>query len=289
MRSVFMTGASGYVGRHVAREFIRRGYSVAGLVRSDSAARAVNELGASPVHGELEEPQSYKAAAVAADVIVHAGFSYTDDGEERTDVDRAATEALLKFAADGGKPRSLIYTASVFRYGPVDSGYITELTAKPLDASDWRHEISERVIAGASEKLKTAVVRLGWVFGSDGGTLAEAISPLAGKDVPPAISKNRVPLVHVEDLARIYANISEGAGGIFHGCGGRPITVAELADIATKRNIGIEPRNQGYEEHFASIFEQDTPAISIYKTASSDLVESVAASINAQKKQALAV
>lgn len=279
MRSVFVTGANGYVGRHVAREFIRRGYRVAGLVRSASAAQALTAIGAIPVHGELENPESYEAAAVAADVIIHAGFSYTEGGEERTDVDRAATEALLTFAAQGRKPRSLIYTASVFRYGPGTGEYTTEQSSVPLDPADWRHAISERVLSSASDSLRTAVIRLGWVFGSDGGTLPEAISSLVVKETSPTMASNRIPLIDVEDLARLYVDVSQGEGGIFHGCEGRPITVGELAAIAKDLEIHVEPRSDGAESHFASIFERDIPAISLHRPPSNDLADRVAASI----------
>ena len=277
--SVFITGAGGYVGRHVAGEFLRRGYSVAGLARSDRAAQVVTALGAAPVRGDLEAPETYSAAASHADVIVHAGFAYTEAGEERADVDRTAVAALLAAAAGDGRARTLIYTASVFRYAPGTEDYATERNAVPRDPADWRHAVAEQVLAAATPSLKTAVIRLGWVYGSDGGTLGPAIASLAGQPIPEAIAGNRVPLVDVFDLARLYADVPLGEGGVFHGCGGRPITVAELAAVAASLASDQPPGDPGAEAHFASIFRRDTPAISLHQPADRDLAARVTAAL----------
>ena len=282
--SILITGASGYVGRHVAREFSRQGYKVTGLVRSDRAAQFLMEFGAFPVHGDLGSPETYKAAAANADVIVHAGFSYTEEGEERADIDRRAVDALLNFAAGDGRSRSFIYTGSVFRYGPGAEEFATELNAVPRDPADWRHAVGEQVLAASTSSLKTAVIRLGWVFGSDGGTLGQAIASLAGKPIPEGIASNRVPLVDVFDLARLYVDAARGEGGVFHGCGGRPITVGELAAVATAVKLDPQPADQGAEEHFASIFQSDTPAISIHQPVVGDLAARLAASLRTEEE-----
>jgi uncharacterized protein YbjT (DUF2867 family) len=47
---VFVTGASGYIGRAVVAELVRRGHHVAGLARSEAAAATVRGLGAQAVH-----------------------------------------------------------------------------------------------------------------------------------------------------------------------------------------------------------------------------------------------
>jgi len=281
--SVFITGASGYVGRHVAAEFLRRGYDVAGLVRSDRAAEDLSALGASPVRGDLEAAETYAEAAAEADVIVHAGFSYTAEGEERADVDRASVAALLAAAADG-RARALIYTASVFRYGPGADEQANELTAISRDPADWRHALSEQVRAAATAQLKTAVIRLGWVYGSDGGTLRQAIAALAGRTVPEAIAGNRVPVIDVFDLARLYADVAASEGGVFHGCGGRPVTVGELAAVASALEPG-ERGDEGAEAHFASIFSRDTPAVSLHQPADDHLVARLTAALKAAADQ----
>ncbi|MGX7953228.1 NAD-dependent epimerase/dehydratase family protein [Tsuneonella sp. HG249] len=270
VQSVFVTGASGYVGHHVAREFVSRGYAVSGLARSEVAAKRIADLGVSPVTGDLEHPGTFRAAALAADVIVHAAFSYSDTGEERSDIDAAATAVLLEIAASDRRARHFVYTSSVFRYGSDEGESVSELSAKPLDPGDWRHAVADRVLAAATEKLRTSVIRLGWVYGSQGGTLPEAASALAGKEVPDEIRANRIPLVEVTDLARLYVGVAAGRGGVFHGCHGRPVTVGELADLATELIPNISQIDEAHEEHFASIFGRDTPAISMFSPSELD-------------------
>jgi uncharacterized protein YbjT (DUF2867 family) len=71
-----VTGGSGFLGRFVLGEAVRRGYEVAALARSPAAARAVRALGAQPVCGDLAAPGPAAAAALAqaftaGDVLVN--------------------------------------------------------------------------------------------------------------------------------------------------------------------------------------------------------------------------
>ena len=51
--TLLVTGASGYLGRNIVREFVGRGYTVRGLTRSDASADLVRQLGAEPVRGDI--------------------------------------------------------------------------------------------------------------------------------------------------------------------------------------------------------------------------------------------
>jgi nucleoside-diphosphate-sugar epimerase len=71
-----VTGGSGFLGKFVLRDAVRRGYEVAALARSPAAAAAVRALGARPVHGDLAARGPAAAAALAqafasGDVLVN--------------------------------------------------------------------------------------------------------------------------------------------------------------------------------------------------------------------------
>ncbi len=282
MVNAFVTGASGYVGQNIVKALVARGHKVSGLVRSPSAARSLSDRQAQPVLGDLQDPECYRQAALSADVIIHAGFAYSDDGDELIHVDEMATKALLDFAASDGKPRGLIYTSSLFRYVPSTGEIFDESNSRPRDPSDWRHCVSELVLNSANEVLATAVIPLAWVYGGGGGTLADAIAPLTTGELPQGVASNRIPLVHVEDLADLYVTVAEQSlRGIFHGCSSLPLTVEDLRDIATRAGLSrsVAVTNDG---HFGDIFRTDTPASTLHGSAcsKSDLIQKVFLSLS---------
>jgi nucleoside-diphosphate-sugar epimerase len=73
---VFVTGASGHIGSAVVPELIQAGHEVTGLARSDASAAAVKALGAEVYRGDLDDPESLRAGAAAADAVVHLAFDH---------------------------------------------------------------------------------------------------------------------------------------------------------------------------------------------------------------------
>src|SRR5262245_17119227 len=70
-KSVFVTGATGFVGAAVVRDLVAAGHRVSALVRSPERARLL-PAGVQPVLGDMLRPATYRDAAAAAEVVVHA-------------------------------------------------------------------------------------------------------------------------------------------------------------------------------------------------------------------------
>ncbi|MBV9109550.1 MAG: NAD(P)H-binding protein, partial [Gemmatimonadetes bacterium] len=68
---VFVTGATGVLGRPVVRLLVEEGHRVRALARSDSNDSLLARLGAEPMRGELFEPASLAAAVAGADAVLH--------------------------------------------------------------------------------------------------------------------------------------------------------------------------------------------------------------------------
>src|ERR1700722_6882522 len=72
----FVTGATGFVGSHVARVLAERGAELRLLVRSSSDTRNIDALKADRVIGDLREPASLEKAMAGCEVVFHVAADY---------------------------------------------------------------------------------------------------------------------------------------------------------------------------------------------------------------------
>jgi nucleoside-diphosphate-sugar epimerase len=84
MKEAFVTGGSGFVGRHLIPALCARGIGVRALARSAEAARAVEQLGASAVSGDLNDRDALERGMRGADVVFHAAAHVKQQGSRAT-------------------------------------------------------------------------------------------------------------------------------------------------------------------------------------------------------------
>jgi dihydroflavonol-4-reductase len=116
---VLLTGATGFLGQHVARALCEAGYAVVNMVRRPSAAPP----GARSVAGDLEDPASLARALEGVEAVVHvAGFvsNAARDRRRLFDVNARGARNLLDAAASAGV-RKVVFTSSTSAVGALDT------------------------------------------------------------------------------------------------------------------------------------------------------------------------
>ena len=74
---VFVTGATGFIGSAVVEELIGAGHSVTALARSEEAGKKLSAKGVQPHLGSLDNMESLRSAAAAADGVIHLAYMHS--------------------------------------------------------------------------------------------------------------------------------------------------------------------------------------------------------------------
>jgi dihydroflavonol-4-reductase len=124
----FITGATGFVGSHVAHALAERGADLRLLVRSSSRTDNIAELKAEVVSGDLREPAFLKDAMSGCEFVFHVAADYrlwVRDPEEMYRANVEGTKAILQIAQEAGV-RRVIYCSSVATMGFTETGQIVD-------------------------------------------------------------------------------------------------------------------------------------------------------------------
>ena len=175
MKSVLVTGASGFLGWHVARLLEERGYSVRALVRPGSR---VTGLEAEIVTGDLRDADSLNRAVAGCGLLFHVAADYRLWARRAAELHQSnvdGTRNLLGAAQRAGVERA-VYTSTVGTIGLPQDGLGDEQT--PVSLND---------MAGAYKRTKFLAEQVAQEFAARGFpvVIVNPTAPLGEHDVKP--------------------------------------------------------------------------------------------------------
>ena len=233
---IAITGARGYVGRHVAKQ-LSNVYQVIGLAKAEN-----NVTRALPVvewrFGDLNDTPYLLKSTKDADMVIHCAMAYDEQGKEDSRLDASIIDALLS------TNKQVIYTSSLF--GTTDGSLLNE--SSPTGQAYWRFEQEKRIVKAGGN-----VIRLGFVYGGLGGYFWQIVKPDDNGLLYVTGDKAYTwPMIHVFDLANLYHLVVEANDNkVYHAWDGEPTRYFELFElIAGYTKSKIIHANKGYAAKF---------------------------------------
>jgi dihydroflavonol-4-reductase len=238
---IFLTGATGFVGHHVAKALAAQGAQLRLLVRKTSNLKNLDGITGDTVVGDLQQPEPLASAMAGCDAVMHVAADYRlwipdPDAMYRANVD--GTRQLMRLAREAGVPR-FVYTSSVatmhFR---ADGIVVNEDT--PVSIEDMVGHYKRSKFLAEQQAIATA---------QDGQQViilnpTTPIGPNDAKPTPtgrifvdflnhkfPAYMDTGLNLVDVAEVARTHVTaLTKGKPGRRYILGGENLTLKQILD-----------------------------------------------------------
>jgi dihydroflavonol-4-reductase len=239
--NVFLTGATGFVGSHVARAFAAQGARLHLLVRSTSRLDNLEGISAGTVIGDLRDPESFRSALSECEVLVHVAADYrlwVRDPQAMYAANVDGTRNLLALAREIGV-RRVVYTSSVATMGFRKDGTIVD-ESTPVSLDD---------MIGHYKRSKYLAEQEAIVAARDGQQVIvlNPTTPIGANDIKPtptgqivvdflnrkfpAYVDTGLNLVDVDEVARMHVTALErGEPGERYILGGENLSLKQILD-----------------------------------------------------------
>jgi len=237
----FVTGATGFVGSHVARVLAEQGADLRLLVRSGSDPKNIEGLKADRVAGDLCDPASLEKAMAGCDVVFHVAADYrlwVRDPERMYRANVEGTRAILIAALQNGV-RRVVYTSSVATMGFSSNGHV----------ADENSPVSLENMIGPYKRSKFLAEEVAIEAGHSGMdvVVVNPSTPVGERDIKPTPTgriildflKKKFPayvdtglnLVDVTECAHGHvAALEKGRSGERYILGGENLTLKQILD-----------------------------------------------------------
>lgn len=208
---IFVTGGSGFIGRHLVRQLVARKHTVKALSRSPNSDMLLHQMGAQPVRGHLHDLPALRAGMEKCDAVFHLAAWYGLGKRRAAQAERinvAGTRNVLHTAHQAGIPR-IIYTSTIAVFGDTKGRLVDEAYqhAGPFlseyDRAKWlaHYRVALPLI---EQGAPITIVMPGAVYGPGDTSIVHDLMRLFLQGQMPVIPGPETALAyaHVEDVAR---------------------------------------------------------------------------------------
>ncbi|HHX29276.1 MAG TPA: NAD-dependent epimerase/dehydratase family protein [Firmicutes bacterium] len=240
MGRVLVTGASGFIGSHIAHYLQAQGWAVRGMVRARTHGNTVQFP---LVYGDLLDSDSLDRVARGVDTVIHcAGLAHRPSAtlDEHIRINVHGTRSLLCQAIRHGV-KQFIFMSSISVYGKHDEPYREEHVLRPVTPYGHAKARAEDVLQemAASQRLPLVILRLSTVYGMGGpGNVNRLIR--AVRTFGPIVigdGKNEKSLTYVQNVAQLIDHAMTnhpGTSAICNVSDPRPYTLYEITETIAK-------------------------------------------------------
>jgi nucleoside-diphosphate-sugar epimerase len=273
---IALTGATGFIGRHLLQELTTRGHRVRVLLRRPAS---VPRFAASAVIGDLARPQNMSAAFDGVDAVIHsAGIAPTMSGVPTDDYRVLNTDATVRLAeaARRAGARRFIFLSSIrAQCGPTADTVLTEAAEpRPTEAYGKSKLAAERGLAELDfdwVALRAVLVYGPGVQGNMAQLMRLARSPYP---LPVGSLMARRSLLALENLAAAIETVLTAPGTlrrVFIAADPHPLTLAEMI-AAMRSGAGRRPAVVRFPPALLELLLRAAGRQEIYRRLSGSLI-----------------
>lgn len=250
---VFVTGATGFLGSHVAEQLEKAGHQVRALARKTSNTRFLRELGVEIVEGSMSDDDALRRAVESVDAVVHAaGVVKVRQLHEFHEVNTQGTRRLLDAVLDAAPGiRRFVYVSSMAAMGGNDGERPVRADDPPRPPTAYgRSKLDgEREVLRHQDRLPVTVFRPTGIYGPRDTELFKQFQSIyRGLAASHGDGRAIVSLVYGPDCADAICRALERehpSGRVYLVSDGQPYTMDEMLDI-----FGDAVGRRGLRVHF---------------------------------------
>lgn len=236
---ILVTGLSGFVGNHLAKNLIEQGHEVVGLSRNPEKAAANHDPKLTWFKWRPEQELPSEESLAGVDAVINlvgeniAAKRWSEDQKKKILNSRTKSTKNLIKAINQYRPnlKALVNASAVGIYQKNLNETINEQSTLDNDflaevCQEWENSTLE-----LSSTIRKVIIRIGVVMGTDGGALARLLPIFKlGGGGPIGNGKAYMPWIHVKDLARLLSEAAtdEKFEGVYNGVAPKSATNLEF-------------------------------------------------------------